>query len=343
MIAVCPKCKARYRIAREKLRPEGVRVRCARCAALFKVRRPEVVAAQGSPAEPLSGPALSGEAPPRAAAQSGRGEARPAPAPPSKEAAPAPPERSVLVAMPGEDLAKQTAELLAGRGLHAVVVHDGVEAMLEIQRRLPRAVVLSATLPRMYGFQICEIVKRNESLRAIFVVLAGAIHHRERYRRPPGDLYGADAYLEEPDLPEGLPPLLERAGIPLEPLAPSPSPPPAAPVAPARAPAPAASEAGPVAPALAGAAPAAPVADDGLGELRARAERLARIIVSDIVLYNEEKFAEAVRRGTVREVMGPDLEEGRGLFRERVDPRVRAERDHLMEELLRVASRRAAG
>ncbi len=74
-----------------------------------------------------------------------------------------------------------------------------------------------------------------------------------------------------------------------------------------------------------------------------RAERLARIIVSDIILYNEEKFAEAVRRGTVREAMGPDLEEGRALFRDRVDPRVRAERDHLMDELLRAASARAAG
>jgi hypothetical protein len=88
-------------------------------------------------------------------------------------------------------------------------------------------------------------------------------------------------------------------------------------------------------------APAPPPEDDGLGEQRAKAERLARIIVSDIVLYNEEKFAAAVRAGTVLESLMPDLEEGRSLFRDRIDERVRAEKDHLAEELLRVARARS--
>ena len=64
--------------------------------------------------------------------------------------------------------------------------------------------------------------------------------------------------------------------------------------------------------------------------------------MSDIVLYNEEKFAAAVEAGTVVESMGPDLEEGRGLFRERIDERIRDEKDHLTEELLRVARSRGA-
>ena len=69
-------------------------------------------------------------------------------------------------------------------------------------------------------------------------------------------------------------------------------------------------------------------------------ERLARIIVSDIVLYNEEKFAAALRAGNVLEALTPDLAEGRALFRDRIDERVRAEKDHLAEELLRVARTR---
>jgi hypothetical protein len=77
--------------------------------------------------------------------------------------------------------------------------------------------------------------------------------------------------------------------------------------------------------------------DDGLAAERAQAERLARIIVSDIILYNEDKFAEALKRDSVVETMSPDLEEGRDLFRSRIDERVRDERDHLVEELLRVA------
>jgi predicted Zn finger-like uncharacterized protein len=338
MIAACPKCQARYRIEREKLRPEGVRLRCTRCSGVFRVRPPDAGPAAEAPA-----PAAAPVAVPRASAPGAGPAAAAAPA-----AAPADPARTVLVAMPSEELAKQTADALRARGLAAPVVHDGVEAMLEVQRRLPRAVVLSASLPKMYGFQVCEVMKRNESLRGILVVLAGAIHHRERYRRPPGDLYGADAYLEEPDLPDGLWPLLERHGVELGPApAPAEAPRPPAPapsgVPPAARPArPQAPPAGPV-PASrrpAPAPPARPAAGDGLAEERAKADRLARIIVSDIVLYNEEKFAAAVQRGDVARALAAELDEGRGLFAERVDPRVRAEGDRLLDELLRVARAR---
>jgi hypothetical protein len=88
--------------------------------------------------------------------------------------------------------------------------------------------------------------------------------------------------------------------------------------------------------------PAARQDDDGLAEGRAKAERLARIIVSDIILYNEDKFAEALRQGAVVEMMSPDLDEGRDLFCNRIDGRVREERDYLVEELLRVARLRGA-
>jgi hypothetical protein len=96
----------------------------------------------------------------------------------------------------------------------------------------------------------------------------------------------------------------------------------------------------PAAPAASGAAAAAQAGDDPLAEERAKAMRLARIIVSDVILYNEEKFANAIRSATVLEALDADLEEGRALFRQRIDPAVRAERDFLVEELLRVARSR---
>jgi hypothetical protein len=222
-----------------------------------------------------------------------------------------------------------------------------VEAMLEIQRRLPRAVVLSADLPKMFGFQICEILKRNPSLKRTWVVLVGAIHHPDRYRRDADELYGADAYLESPDLPDGILPLLERGGVRPNPApAAPPARPPAAPVAapkPAARPVPEPQRAAPPPPRprAAEAAPAAPrPRRDGLEDERAKAERLARIVVSDIVLYNEERFVAAARAGNVLVAMAGDLAEGRALFEERVDPRVRAERDYLTEELLRNAKLR---
>jgi hypothetical protein len=197
----------------------------------------------------------------------------------------------------------------------------------------------------MFGFQICELVKRNESLRGTWLVLVGSIHNQERYRRPAGEMYGADAYLETPDLPEAALKLLADGGValraparePARPIAP-PLPPRPQPAVEKRVetprPAPQPAPPRPVAP-----APSARPAD-GLEEQRAKAERLARIIVSDIVLYNEQKFAEAVRRGEVLNALEADLAEGRNLFQQRVDARVRGERDYLAEELLRIAKQR---
>jgi hypothetical protein len=86
-----------------------------------------------------------------------------------------------------------------------------------------------------------------------------------------------------------------------------------------------------------------PEPDDELAEERAKAERLARIIVSDIVLYNADQFTAAIAADNVLEALETALQEGRDLFRQRIGERVRVGRDYLEEELLRVARSRGAG
>jgi predicted Zn finger-like uncharacterized protein len=331
MIAACPKCGARYRVERERLEAGGVRLRCARCQAVFRVRPPE----------------------PRARVEAPAVAERPVAPQPSRDvsispdelgdaAKPSQPGPLVLSAMPDAALARATAETLLAEGFSVHRVADGVEAMLEVQRKLPRVLVLAAELPKMFGFQVCEVVKRNESLRATWVVLVGAVHHRERYRREPDDLYGADAYVEGHELPAGLLPALQRGGVTSRATSGEPeSGAVHAPVA-----RPSVSSPPLVAPQPVSSPPLARTAEardeDGLAAERAKAERLARIVVSDIVLYNEERFAAAVRSGNVLDAMSGDLSEGRGLFEERIDARVRAERDHLKDELLRRAADRGA-
>jgi CheY-like chemotaxis protein len=250
----------------------------------------------------------------------------------------------VVIADPVIEEGKATASTLAAWGLQPILVHDGVEAILTIQRTLPHSAIIDAALPKMYGFQICELLKRNESLRHINVVLVGAIYDRNRYRRSPTELYGADAYLERPQLPDALWPILHGFGLPLAGGTAAPVSPPA----PARDPA-AAFEA-PASPAdlqeppaVSKAPPSPPppdAADAAPGAEVAKAERLARIIVSDIVLYNQEKFDAAVRADNVLAAMDNELEEGRDLFAQRIDARVRGSRDFLEEEMLRVARMR---
>jgi predicted Zn finger-like uncharacterized protein len=338
MIAGCPTCAARYRIDTAKLRPEGARLRCSRCQTVFRVQP----SAEEAPAKPASAPAAARPAASSAQrAQVSRSEPKASEAHNGGERRPedaGDPARRVLVAHPEVALGKSVADALASWGLSPLLVHDGVEALMQIQRTLPRAVVLDAALPKMFGFQVCEFMKRNEQLRSIPVVLIGAIHRSDRYRRPPEEIYGADAYLERQQLPDGLAELLVRFGVQAgapAPLPRRPAPPPPAPPAPVGQPAPAAKPARAVAPATAAAPAAAPTSAEA-----EKAQRLARIIVSDVILYNAQKFEAAVRAGNVVDALSAELEEGYSLFSQRVDPRQFDPREHLQRELVRVARSR---
>ncbi|MFO0689284.1 MAG: zinc-ribbon domain-containing protein [Myxococcota bacterium] len=352
MIAVCPKCSARYRVEPTRIGPEGAKLRCTKCSALFLVRVP----AAGSGASTGVEQPISARPTPMAAAA-------PAAAPPVPRPADAGAARWVLVADADEARGKASVEAIRSFGLAAELVHDGVEAMLAIQRRLPQAVVLDVGLPRMYGFQVCEIVKRNESLKGTTVVLVGSVHDPSRYRREPVDLYGADVYLEPADLPDGLRPILRDRGLltgaepvartaarveppmsvsrPVAAAPVAPAPPPPRMTEPSTAPAPLAAPA-PMPSATATADPAATAGDPARAEERERARRLARIAVSEMVLYQPEKFAQAAREGTLERALEMEIQEARALIRQRIGPEVRAEADFVLEELQRVARERGA-
>src|SRR4029077_3715458 len=68
---------------------------------------------------------------------------------------------------------------------------------------------------------------------------------------------------------------------------------------------------------------------DPLEQEREKARRLARIIVSDIALYNETIIAEGIRGGRILELLRDDLEEGYRLFRSRVPASIAAEGDYV--------------
>ena len=307
MIAACPKCQAKYRVDADRLSPQGARLRCAKCQAVFRVRVPRempVASPDGIPPQPA------------AEAKLDRG-------------------RLIVIADPDIEAGKRTFSALASWGLQPVLVHDGVEALLTIQRMLPHAALLAAELPKMSAFQICEMVKRNESLRATKLAIVGAAGGGDRHRRASNELYGADVYIEESELSGRLGPVLSGFGyaIPRS--------------EPVRGPASAVDESGardarsPM-PQADPAAVAAAGEDEGLSDCRANAERLARVIVSDILLYHPAQFEAGLASGQLAEALDAPIAEGRGFFAQRVDPRVRDERDYILEELERVAQKRVA-
>lgn len=323
MIAVCPKCTARYRVADEQLAKGELRLRCTRCEAVFRVRAPSSAASSAGSTSSSTQPLAP---PPRGSTGLTAG-ARDIPERMSRagDGAALESKRSALVAHPDPEAGKRIAARLATLGLAPLLAHDGVEAVLLMQRRLPAVAVLDAALQGMSTAQLCELVKRNAELRAIRLVVAS-----EGAPRP--DRLGADGF--QPDrvvsrdrIEEEIESVLRGLDIPLAPSTSSVSAPPVAPLE---------TSPGTLSP------PPVAAAEDPLAAERAKAERLARIIVSDVILYNEEKFAQAILEGRVLDRLGEDLTEGRTLFRQRIDARVRDERDYLGDELLRVASTRRA-
>ncbi len=220
----------------------------------------------------------------------------------------------VLVATSQESLTGPTALALEAWGLSARIVADGGQAMLAIQRSQPAVVILDADLPGMNGLQICEVVQRNESLAGVRVVLVSDrdVLEASASLAP----FGPDAHCLRANLLDELQGLMAGFGLSLR-----------AGGGPAEAPSSPAED--PV-----------PPAADGLDQERAKAERLARVVISDIVLYQGEAFDRANQAGTLAEDFRFDLAEGRKLLVERLDPRVCSERDHLLQELMRVAEDR---
>jgi len=58
--------------------------------------------------------------------------------------------------------------------------------------------------------------------------------------------------------------------------------------------------------------------------------RLARAIVSDIALYNQEKVKEGIKNDNIFELLADELGEGRDHFHTRVSPAL-DNRDHLFD------------
>jgi predicted Zn finger-like uncharacterized protein len=62
-----------------------------------------------------------------------------------------------------------------------------------------------------------------------------------------------------------------------------------------------------------------------------RARRFARLIVSDIALYNQEAVAEGIAKGTFYDLLNEDITEGRALYEKRVPETVRQSKDYFQE------------
>ncbi len=74
-----------------------------------------------------------------------------------------------------------------------------------------------------------------------------------------------------------------------------------------------------------------PRVDEGDPEAVEKARRFARIIVSDIALYNQEAVIEGLKNGTFYELLKKDVDEGRELYEKRIPDTIKSRKDYYQE------------
>ena len=90
--------------------------------------------------------------------------------------------------------------------------------------------------------------------------------------------------------------------------------------------------------AVAAAPPAAPAAVVSPEQQKAHedAKRFARLVVSEIKLYNEAKVNDGRRNKDIYERLKEDIERGRQMYSDRVVPAVRDSTNYFYDELVRI-------
>jgi CheY-like chemotaxis protein len=325
-------------------------------------------------------------------------EAAPSAASPASE-----PRRRAVVALQGEATRELIGELLSGEGFEVLEATTGAEALARVSETRPALVLVDVGLSDIMGFQVCETIRKDAVNEGVKIILVAAIHNKDRYRRQPGNLFGADDYIErhqietdlvtkvkafsggttaptaaapssrggvadsalrgpepsqphaQPTDPPGSPSVAKTAAK--EPAAfpnrPAPAPEVSSPAVPPRISPPVTASAPPIQaqvaqkpavtkePSVPPVAPSNAAASNADGPVQEAARRLARIIVSDIALYNAKKVDEGVLKGTFFDLLRTEIEEGRRLYEERRDPSLQGAVDLFQQTLEQfVATRR---
>ncbi len=298
MIVKCPKCGAKYRLDPAKFAGKTApKIKCKHCGEIFEVfanvldwegATPPAGAQQEKPQAPSSQPS----------AQSVTG--------------------NVIIATGNSDFAQMVKSTLEGIGLKTETITDGVEALYKILNEQPNLAVVDVELPRLYGFEVTELVRRNDPKKNIKLILIGSIYNKEAYKRSPEYLYGADHYIDRHTVGEKLPELV-RELLPSSASAPAEQQP--QPTAQAS-PKPAASEEFDI-------SQLSPEDQEWVK----KAQRKARLIAADIALYNEEAIKEGLKNGDVYERIAKDLKAGREHYEKTIPEHIRKLKDFLAEEI----------
>lgn len=230
---------------------------------------------------------------------------------PAAAAAPALPHLQVLIAHSDPVLCDTVGTILNSHDLSWKMCHDGEAALELMDREPPQVVIVDVALPGLFAFEVVDKIRNRPGLASVKIMLLSSVYNKMAYKRRPITLYGADDYIEKHHIPLDLitkihqlmasgQPALNRAMTVAEGI-----PPTLREIDEVQARLQRAEESeGGIAP-----------SEDAEAE---KARRLARIIASDIALYDEARVTEGIRSGTFFELFAAEIAEGRQHFLARI-------------------------
>lgn len=184
-------------------------------------------------------------------------------------------------------------EHLRRLGFDVTYFETGDAALDFVRRSQAHLAIVNVYLKGKLGVEVTEEIKAEASLAHTRVILIGALFRANRFRANPTNLYGADEYIEE-QIPEKEFRQIIRKLFP---------------------------EVGHT--------------EEVAVEPREydEARRLARLILSDIIIYHPQKVESGIRDNNFFEVLKEEIDEGRQYYDSRVPFRVRRDSEIFTETL----------
>jgi len=206
---------------------------------------------------------------------------------------PLPTRRTAVIADEPRPFRSFLAEHLRRLGFDVTLFETGEPAFDFIKRSRADLAIVNVYLKGRLGVEVTEDIRADASLAHTRVILIGALFRANRFRANPTNLYGADEYIEE-QIPEREFRQIIRKLFP-----------------------------------QVGHTEELPVEPKEYDEAR----RLARLILSDIVIYHPGKVEVGIRDDNFFDVLKNEIAEGRNYYDSRVPLRVRQNTEIFSETL----------
>ncbi|MEA2571381.1 MAG: hypothetical protein QOI24_3382 [Acidobacteriota bacterium] len=203
------------------------------------------------------------------------------------------PQRVAAVADEPRPFRQFLGEHLRRLGFTVEYFETGDPTLEFVRKTRAELVIVNVYLKGKLGVEVSEEIKADPTLTNTRVILIGALFRANRFRANPTNLYGADEYIEE-QIPEKEFRSIIRKLFP-----------------------------------QVGSTIESPIEPREYDEAR----RLARLILSDIVIYNAAKVERGIRENNFFDVLKEEIEEGRQYYESRVPFRVRQDTEIFNETL----------